>query len=59
MLDQNGNVTEVKIIKAAGHGFDEAARAALMKYKFTPARTNDGRAVPTRIPYTYVFEQTQ
>jgi protein TonB len=56
LLDQDGNVREVKLIKPAGHGFDEQAREALKKYKFTPARTSDGKPVPTRIPWTYRFE---
>jgi protein TonB len=56
LIDEEGNVRDVKIIKAAGHGFDERAREYLKKYKFSPARTSDGKAVPTSINFNYVFE---
>jgi len=56
-IDDNGTVVEVKVIQKAGYGFDEAAVKALWKFKFSPARTSDGRAVPSRIVYGYTFEQ--
>ena len=59
LISEKGDVIEVKIIKTAGHGFDEAARAALKKFKFSPARTSDGKAVPTNIVYKYRFELPQ
>jgi protein TonB len=59
LLDENGDVRKVTITKGAGHGFDELAREALKKFKFTPARTSDGKAVPTSIPFTYRFELPQ
>jgi protein TonB len=58
-IDDNGNVRLVKIVQRAGHGLDELARDALKQYKFSPARTSDGKAVPTYITFTYVFEQPQ
>ena len=58
-IDETGKVVEVKIIERAGHGFDEAALKAMWKLRFKPARTNDGRAVPYRIEYTYNFNLTQ
>jgi protein TonB len=59
LLDENGDVRKVTITKPAGHGFDELAREALRKFKFSPAKTSDGKAVPTSITYTYRFEQSQ
>ena len=55
-IDENGDVKEVKVVGKAGHGFDEAARDAMRKFKFTPALTSDGKAVPCRITYTFTFE---
>jgi periplasmic protein TonB len=59
LLDENGDVRKVTVTKKAGHGFDELAREALRQFKFSPARTSDGKAVPTTITYTYRFEQAQ
>ncbi|MDB4981568.1 MAG: Ferric siderophore transport system, periplasmic binding protein TonB, partial [Myxococcales bacterium] len=59
LLDENGDVRKVTITKPAGHGFDELARAAIKKAKFTPARTSDGKAVPMSLTYTYRFVQAQ
>ena len=58
LLDENGDVRKVTITKPAGHGFDELAREALKRFKFSPARTSDGKAVPTNITYIYRFEQS-
>jgi periplasmic protein TonB len=59
LLDETGKVRQVRVIKPAGHGFDERAVEALKKYKFSPARTSDGKAVPTTIPFLYTFEHTE
>lgn len=53
--DESGSVTTVAVIRPAGHGFDEAATKALRAFRFSPARTRDGRAVPFLFTYTYVF----
>ncbi len=58
-IDENGNVRRVTVVEKAGHGFDELAREALRKFKFSPARTSDGKAVPTNIVYKYKFELPQ
>jgi protein TonB len=56
-IDENGDVKEVKItkVKPPGYQFDEAARGALLKAKFRPARGSDGKPVPARINYNYTF----
>lgn len=43
-LDRSGSLQGVSIEKAAGHGFDAAALAAVRRARFAPARRN-GRAV--------------
>jgi protein TonB len=55
-IDQDGRVVEVRILEPrAGHGFDEEAAAAMKKFMFSPAQTADGRAVPYRLTYRFVF----
>lgn len=55
-IDQSGRVVEVRTLPPrAGHGFDEAAAAAMKRFLFSPARTSDGRAVPYRWTHTYTF----
>jgi protein TonB len=54
-VDDNGNVRSVKIVERAGHGLDELAKNALKKFKFSPGRTSDGKAVPTYVTYKYTF----
>ncbi|HEY2731096.1 MAG TPA: energy transducer TonB [Polyangia bacterium] len=55
LVDENGNVRRVTIIEKAGHGFDEVARDAFKQYKFSPARTSDGKAVPSNVTFKYTF----
>jgi periplasmic protein TonB len=54
-LDEKGNVVEVRLIGRAGHEFDEAAMRAMRKFRFSPALTSDGRAVPYRFTYDFKF----
>jgi protein TonB len=54
-IDPKGSVVEVRVIERAGHGFDEAAARAMRKFRFSPALTSDGRAVPFRFTYQYTF----
>lgn len=58
-VDETGRVRRVRITDSTNHGFDEAARQALKKTKFSPARTSDGTAVPTNFNYLYTFEANQ
>jgi TonB family protein len=53
-LDAAGQVTNVTVTAAAGHGFDEAAVAAVKASKFSPAEI-DGRPSPVRFSYTLHF----
>jgi periplasmic protein TonB len=54
-IDETGRVREVKLIKRVGFGLDEAATKAMWKFRFSPAIGQDGRPVPFRINYNYVF----
>jgi TonB family protein len=40
-IDAQGNITEAEVIEGAGHGFDEAARAAVLRARYRPARRGD------------------
>jgi TonB family protein len=53
-IDAQGKVSAAEVVEPAGHGFDEAARAAALQFEFEPARRN-GRPVKSRILYRYAF----
>jgi TonB family protein len=53
-VDENGKVGNVTITQEAGHGFDEAALAAVKQFEFTPA-LEGGRPIPSRVTYAYKF----
>lgn len=54
VLDREGRVVEARVTRAAGHGFDEAALAAVRAYRFSPAQ-REGRAVRVRMPWSVQF----
>jgi len=56
-VDREGNVTKADVPTPVGNGFDEAAKVAALKFKFTPA-TRDGVPIPVVIPYRYSFTLT-
>ncbi len=56
-IDREGHVEKAEVLSPAGHGFDEAAQAAALKFVFEPA-TLDGRPVKSRIVYRYSFHFT-
>lgn len=53
-LDETGAVTAVEVLQAAGHGFDEAAVAAVQQMRFSPAQTEAG-PVPVAFEFNYGF----
>ncbi|MGC4088113.1 MAG: TonB-dependent siderophore myxochelin receptor MxcH [Polyangiaceae bacterium] len=53
-IDASGNVVGVEVLEAAGHGFDEAAQAAVRKYRFKPAERG-GQPIPSRIRLSVSF----
>ena len=56
-IDREGNVKSAEVTEPAGHGFDEAARDAALKFKFEPA-LRAGKPIPVIIPYQYNFTLT-
>lgn len=53
-LSETGSVTAVEVLEPAGHGFDEAAAAAVKQFGFSPAEL-DGKPAPVSITYEYRF----
>jgi protein TonB len=54
-VDRTGKIRTVKVVRGAGHGFDEAATKALWQFKFSAALANDGKAVDYVLTYKYRF----
>jgi TonB family protein len=53
-IDAEGRVTAADVVEGVGSGFDEAAVAALLSSRFTPA-TRNGQAVAAKILFRHVF----
>jgi|SRR5450432_82439 len=55
-IDEMGKVVGVRVLRRAGHQFDEAAVGAMKKFVFSPARRAGGRPIPFRLqPYRFTF----
>ena len=54
VVDEKGAVADARVIAPAGHGFDEAALAAVRTFTFEPARKN-GAAVRSTVQLAYSF----
>lgn len=54
-IDVDGSVVEADVMEPAGHGFDEAARAAALRARYRPARRGDA-AMRARILTRVEFE---
>lgn len=53
-ISEKGSVSQAIVLQPAGHGFDEAALAAVREFEFEPAEI-DGKPAPVRITYGYEF----
>jgi TonB family protein len=53
-VDENGEVTDARVLAPAGHGFDEAAVAAARQFKFTPAM-RAGKPLRSVVQLSYEF----
>jgi vitamin B12 transporter len=53
-IDAAGSVTDAQVTEPVGHGFDDAARQAAIRFRFSPAKRR-GAPVPARILYAYDF----
>lgn len=54
LIDDQGQVRQVQLVRGPGYGLNEAASDALKKFKFRPARIQD-KTVAVKIRYTYRF----
>ena len=53
-IDAEGKLTEAEVIQPVGHGFDEAARAAVLRGRYRPARrgpTNVASRILVRVEF--------
>jgi TonB family protein len=48
VIDDSGNVADVKVVRPADRGTDESAAHTLRTWKFKPA-TKDGKPVPVKV----------
>lgn len=55
VVGTDGSVTDAKVAKAAGHGFDESALEAARSLRFEPA-TQEGAKVQVQINYEVQFQ---
>jgi len=55
VIGVDGKVKQATVVTPAGHGFDEAAVAAVQQFEFEPA-TRDGQPIASKARYPYVFE---
>lgn len=53
-ISAEGRVDDVTVVESAGPAFDEAARAAVQQFAFSPAEI-DGKPAAVRITYRYEF----
>jgi vitamin B12 transporter len=53
-IDTSGAVREATVLEPAGNGFDEAARAAALRFRFAPARRGE-EAIVSSIRYAFQF----
>ena len=55
IVDERGRVGhDIKVVRRLGHGFDEAAVAAVRQWRFRPA-TRDGKPIKVRRIFPIVF----
>ncbi len=54
-VSEAGEVLDVRVVRPAGDGFDEAASAAARRLRFSPAEI-DGKPSPVTIEYRFRFE---
>jgi periplasmic protein TonB len=57
IIDQNGNVTDARVLKGLPMGLDDAALSAVKRWKFLPGTLN-GTPVPVYYNLTVIFHQT-
>ena len=58
LIDERGNVKDAEVLRGLGLGLDEAARDAVMQWRYTPTVYN-GRPVEVILTVNVVFELIQ
>ncbi|QSQ11166.1 energy transducer TonB [Myxococcus landrumensis] len=53
-IDPEGRVVAARVLKGPGYGLEEAARNAILRFRFSPAYKG-GEAVSTEMKYAYTF----
>jgi protein TonB len=53
-IDNEGRVVAAKVLSGPGYGLNEAARDAILRFRFKPA-IKGGEAVSTEMKYSYTF----
>ncbi|XXF78934.1 TonB family protein [Myxococcaceae bacterium GXIMD 01537] len=53
-IDPEGRVLSARVLSGPGHGLEEAAREAILRFRFKPA-TKQGEPVSTEMKYAYTF----
>ncbi len=53
-IDPEGRVLSARVVNGPGHGLNEAARDAILRFRFKPA-IKGGEAVSTEMKYSYTF----
>ncbi|MBZ4395868.1 energy transducer TonB [Myxococcus sp. AS-1-15] len=53
-IDPEGRVVNARVLNGPGHGLEEAARNAILRFRFRPA-FKGGEAVSTEMKYAYTF----
>ncbi|HEY8944838.1 MAG TPA: TonB-dependent receptor, partial [Polyangiaceae bacterium] len=56
-IERDGSVSAAEVTEPKGHGFDEAARAAALKFTFEPA-TRNGEPIRVSVLFPYRFTLT-
>lgn len=54
-IEVDGTVSAAEVVESAGAAFDEAARAAALQFRFSPAEV-DGKPSAIKIAYRYEFK---
>lgn len=54
VVGEDGRVVDARVVQPAGHGFDEAALAAVRQFTFAPAR-KDGAPIRSTVQLAYEF----
>ena len=54
VVDATGRVSDARVVRRAGYGFDDAALTAMRAYRFSPAQ-KDGHPVRVRMSWSVSF----